>query len=119
MFCEADTFTAEESRQVLEAGLKYGLRPKIAEDEMGMGVHQAGRDQVALGVDDPVRRGGGAGPYLGDEAVFHQDRNWAGNPNSMTTVAEYNELYAGQDHITMPYLADDALVAEAVKGMKG
>ena len=29
VFCEADTFTVEESRQVLEAGLKYGLRPKI------------------------------------------------------------------------------------------
>ena len=27
VFCEADTFTVEESRQVLEAGLKYGLRP--------------------------------------------------------------------------------------------
>ena len=45
--------------------------------------------------------------------------SWAGNPNSMSTVAEYNELYAGQDHITMPYIADDAIVAEAVKGMKG
>ncbi|MEH2940684.1 imidazolonepropionase [Lawsonibacter sp. JLR.KK007] len=34
VFCEADTFTAEESRQVLEAGLKYGLRPKIHADEI-------------------------------------------------------------------------------------
>ena len=35
VFCEADTFTVEESRQVLEAGLKYGLRPKIHADEIG------------------------------------------------------------------------------------
>ena len=34
VFCEADTFTAEESRRVLEAGLKYGLRPKIHADEI-------------------------------------------------------------------------------------
>ena len=34
VFCEADTFTVEESRQVLEAGLKYGLRPKIPADEI-------------------------------------------------------------------------------------
>lgn len=34
VFCEADTFTVEESRQVLEAGLKYGLRPKIHADEI-------------------------------------------------------------------------------------
>ena len=34
VFCEADTFTVEESRQVLEAGLKYGLRPEIHADEI-------------------------------------------------------------------------------------
>ena len=34
VFCEADTFTVEESRQVLEAGLKYGLRQKIHADEI-------------------------------------------------------------------------------------
>ena len=34
VFCEADTFTVEESRQVLEAGLTYGLRPKIHADEI-------------------------------------------------------------------------------------
>lgn len=54
-----------------------------------------------------------------DTMVGVSRRNWAGNPNSMTTVAEYNEMYKGQDHITMPYLADDAIVAEAVKSMKG
>ncbi len=32
----------------------------------------------------------------------------------MTTAAEYNELYAGQDHITMPYVADSAVVEQAV-----
>lgn len=34
VFCEADTFTAEESRRILEAGLKYDLRPKIHADEI-------------------------------------------------------------------------------------
>ena len=34
VFCEADTFTVEESRQVLQAGKKYGLRPKIHADEI-------------------------------------------------------------------------------------
>ena len=34
VFCEADTFTAEESRQILEAGLRHGLRPKIHADEI-------------------------------------------------------------------------------------
>ena len=34
VFCEADTFTVEESRKILEAGLKNGLRPKIHADEI-------------------------------------------------------------------------------------
>lgn len=34
VFCEADTFTVEESRRILEAGLKYGLQPKIHADEI-------------------------------------------------------------------------------------
>ena len=34
VFCEADTFTVEESRRVLETGMKYGLRPKIHADEI-------------------------------------------------------------------------------------
>ena len=34
VFCEADTFDVEEARQILEAGLKYGLRPKIHADEI-------------------------------------------------------------------------------------
>ena len=37
----------------------------------------------------------------------------------MTTVAEYNEMFAGQDHITIPYLADEAVVKAAVASMKG
>lgn len=34
VFCEADTFTAEESRRILEAGVQCGLRPKIHADEI-------------------------------------------------------------------------------------
>ena len=34
VFCEADTFTVEESRRILEAGRQYGLIPKIHADEI-------------------------------------------------------------------------------------
>lgn len=34
VFCEADTFTVDESRRILEAGLKHGLRAKIHADEI-------------------------------------------------------------------------------------
>ena len=53
-----------------------------------------------------------------DTMVGVARRSWARNEHAMTTAAEYNKMYAGQDHITMPYVADDAIVEEAVKGMK-
>lgn len=34
IFCETGVFTAEESRRILEAGLRYGLTPKIHADEI-------------------------------------------------------------------------------------
>ena len=54
-----------------------------------------------------------------DTMIGVSRRNWAGNPNSMSTVAEYNEMYKGQDHITIPYQADPEIVAKAVASMKG
>ena len=46
-------------------------------------------------------------------------RSWARNENALTTAAEYNKLYEGQDHSTLPDVADDAVVESAVKTMKG
>ena len=51
--------------------------------------------------------------------LFCARRSWARNENALTTAAEYNKLYEGQDHITLPYVADDAVVESAVKTMKG
>jgi len=40
-------------------------------------------------------------------------RSWARNANSIETAAEYNKNHQG--HITLPYVADDELVADVVK----
>ena len=50
-----------------------------------------------------------------DTMVGVARRSWARNENAMTTVAEYNKMYEGQDHITMPYVADEELCEKAVK----
>ena len=42
-------------------------------------------------------------------------RNWARNEHSMETAIAYNKTYEGESQITIPYLADEELVAEAVK----
>ena len=52
-----------------------------------------------------------------DAMVGVSRRSWARNENAMQTAAEYNSLYAGKDHITLPYVADDALIDEALSGI--
>ncbi|HQK24489.1 MAG TPA: urocanate hydratase [Synergistaceae bacterium] len=41
-------------------------------------------------------------------------RSWARCPHSIETSLRYNEAHPGTDHITLPFLPDDALVTDAV-----
>ena len=54
-----------------------------------------------------------------DTMIGVSRRAWATNENALTTVAEYNKMYEGQDHITLPYIADKDMVAEALKSVQG
>lgn len=45
-------------------------------------------------------------------------RSWARNPNAMSTSEEFNENRGESYHITMPYLADDALIDSLVETVK-
>jgi urocanate hydratase len=37
-------------------------------------------------------------------------RSWARNPNSISTIEEFNTQYSGKGLVTLPFLADDSLV---------
>ena len=54
-----------------------------------------------------------------DTMIGVSRRAWATNENALTTVAEYNKMYEGMDHITLPYIADKDLVAAALKQVQG
>ncbi len=41
-------------------------------------------------------------------------RNWARNENSIEVSVEYNKKYAGEGHITIPYIASDVLIDKLV-----
>lgn len=41
-------------------------------------------------------------------------RSWARNEHAIEVSIEYNEMRAGTDHITIPYIADDVLVDNAI-----
>jgi urocanate hydratase len=41
-------------------------------------------------------------------------RAWARNENSISTSAEYNEIYNEGNHITLPFITDDELIEKLV-----
>ena len=43
-------------------------------------------------------------------------RAWARNENALETSVRYNENYAGQGHITLPFVADEGLIERLVHG---
>ncbi len=53
-----------------------------------------------------------------DTMVGVSRRAWARNENALTTATEYNLENAGSSHITLPYLADDAVAAEAAASIR-
>ena len=53
-----------------------------------------------------------------DTMVGVSRRAWARNENALTTAAEYNLENAGSSHITLSYLADNAVVAEAAASIR-
>jgi len=45
-----------------------------------------------------------------DTMVGVSRRSWARNEHSIETTMEYNKQFAGEDHITIPYVASDELI---------
>jgi len=41
-------------------------------------------------------------------------RNWARNENSIETIIEFNKMYEGKGHVTIPFVADEELVNKVV-----
>ncbi len=53
-----------------------------------------------------------------DAMVGVARRNWARCENSIDTVSEYNKKFQGEDHITIPFVADDDLIEKTFKNLK-
>ncbi len=45
-------------------------------------------------------------------------RSWARNENAISTCIEYNEITEGKDHLTLPYIASDDVIKNAIKNYK-
>lgn len=53
-----------------------------------------------------------------DTMIGVSRRSWARCENSIDTVAEYNRIREGEDHITMPYVASDDLIERVCKDVE-
>lgn len=42
-------------------------------------------------------------------------RSWARNENSIETIMEFNSVYEGRGHVTIPFIADDQLIDDVVE----
>ena len=49
-----------------------------------------------------------------DTMVGVSRRAWARNENSIETCVEYNRTHSGKDHITLPFVASDDLIAKVI-----
>ena len=50
-----------------------------------------------------------------DTMVGVARRSWARNENALSTAAEFNRTNPDHDVITLPYVAEDSLIEEALK----
>ncbi|MGL4607285.1 MAG: urocanate hydratase [Eubacteriaceae bacterium] len=53
-----------------------------------------------------------------DTMIGVSRRSWGRCEHSIETVAEYNSVTNGEDHITLPYIASDALIEKVCKDVK-
>ncbi|MFK5951495.1 MAG: urocanate hydratase [Desulfobacterium sp.] len=60
-------------------------------------------------VDDIIRRA-----MLWDVMGGVARRSWARNEHSMETCVEFNDMWKGEAHITIPYLTDEKMIADLV-----
>ncbi len=54
-----------------------------------------------------------------DTMVGVARRSWAGNENALATAEEYNAMQQGKDMITMPAMADEAVIDQAMQTVFG
>ncbi|MFO7888066.1 MAG: urocanate hydratase [Eubacteriales bacterium] len=53
-----------------------------------------------------------------DAMVGVARRNWARCENSIDTASQYNKKFQGEDHITIPYVANDDLIEKTFNNLK-
>ncbi|HBH13260.1 MAG TPA: urocanate hydratase, partial [Clostridiales bacterium] len=108
---DGSNITADMAIQCFAGNAGRGMSLVALHNGGGVGISKAingGFGMVLDGsdrVDEIIRK---AIPW--DTMVGVSRRNWARCENSIETSIEYNKNFKGEDHITIPYVADDNLI---------
>lgn len=113
---DGSNMTSEMATQCFAGNAARGMTMVALHNGGGVGISKSingGFGMVLDGserVDRILRR---AVPW--DTMVGVSRRNWARNEHAIETSIEYNKIYDGSDHITIPYVADENLVGGLVE----
>ncbi len=113
---DGSNMTSEMATQCFAGNAARGMTMVALHNGGGVGISKSingGFGMVLDGserVDRILRR---AVPW--DTMVGVSRRNWARNEHAIETSMEYNQIYDGSDHITIPYVANEDLVGGLVE----
>lgn len=113
---DGSQFMADMATQCFAGNAARGMSMIALHNGGGVGIGKAINGGFGLVLDgservDEILRNAMLWDVMGGVAR----RSWAGNPHSIETVEEYNELMKDSDSITMPYLADPDKLHEFVE----
>jgi urocanate hydratase len=116
---DGSNITADMAVQCFAGNAARGMSLVALHNGGGVGISKSingGFGMVLDGserVDEILRK---AIPW--DTMVGVSRRSWARNENSVETVVEYNKQFQGEDHITIPFIANDELIENTFKNYK-
>lgn len=116
---DGSNVTADQATQIFAGNAARGMSLIALHNGGGVGIGKSINGGFGLVLDgsqriDSVIKSALPWDVMGGVAR----RSWARNENAIETCIEYNEVQKGQDHITLPYIADDALIEKVMNNYK-
>ncbi len=114
---DGSMFMADMSTQCFAGNAARGMTMVALHNGGGVGIGKSINGGFGMVLDgseetDEILRNSMLWDVMGGVAR----RSWARNPHAMEVVQEYNEVMQGQDKITVPFVADAALVDAIYQG---
>ncbi len=112
---DGSNLTADMAVQCFAGNVARGMTLVVLSNGGGVGIGRSFNGGNGIVLDgsplaDEIVMSGLSWDVMGGVAR----RSWARNEPAMDTVRTWNAVHAGQGHITVPHLADDALIARTL-----